>query len=355
MPARPRFAPTSPALASTSPTTKASGSEVPTSLELVARTGNPAPGTASGVRFSDLSSTDAERAPARSRFAPTSPALASVPATTWASGRPIRPAPCSSSPAKALSWKSRPASSARSATWASSTDTGNSDGRASAFNNLGQLVFWARFTNGTQGVFVSSLVAHLPGDFNNDGTVDAADYVVWRKNDGTQTGYDAWRANFGRTLFAGSGSALLPPPSRCRPPCPSRPASLLAAARALHSAILRRRRTSRTGATAGLSHQCHRTSTSLCDSCHRAPRSQLAPASTALGATIEFDASAKSPAVIPFDPDAIVEGRSGYVSGRVPTNVKGPVIGGTNINTLLGADAFYSAGLYRHQRGHRQY
>ena len=77
------------------------------------------------------------------------------------------------------------------------TATGNSDGRASGFNNLGQLIFWARFTDGTQGVFVSSLVAHLPGDFNHDGKVDAADYVMWRKNDGTPAGYDTWRANFG--------------------------------------------------------------------------------------------------------------------------------------------------------------
>ncbi|MEX2306112.1 MAG: hypothetical protein WD738_00870 [Pirellulales bacterium] len=46
----------------------------------------------------------------------------------------------------------------------------------------------------------------LPGDFNLDGTVDAADYVVWRKTDNTQAGYDTWRANFGQT--AGSSSAL---------------------------------------------------------------------------------------------------------------------------------------------------
>jgi hypothetical protein len=46
----------------------------------------------------------------------------------------------------------------------------------------------------------------LEGDFNNDGRVDAADYVVWRKTDGTPAGYNLWKANFGRT--AGSGSAL---------------------------------------------------------------------------------------------------------------------------------------------------
>jgi hypothetical protein len=47
----------------------------------------------------------------------------------------------------------------------------------------------------------------LPGDHNNDGKVDAADYVVWRKNNiNGQQGYDDWRANFGRP--DGSGNAL---------------------------------------------------------------------------------------------------------------------------------------------------
>ena len=43
-----------------------------------------------------------------------------------------------------------------------------------------------------------------PGDFNADGTVDAADYVVWRKTDGTQQGYDASRRNFGTTVGSGA-------------------------------------------------------------------------------------------------------------------------------------------------------
>ncbi|HJQ80928.1 MAG TPA: hypothetical protein VJ828_13270, partial [Lacipirellulaceae bacterium] len=43
------------------------------------------------------------------------------------------------------------------------------------------------------------------GDFNADGSVDAADYVVWRKNDGSLEGYNAWRTNFGR--IAGSSSS----------------------------------------------------------------------------------------------------------------------------------------------------
>ena len=50
-----------------------------------------------------------------------------------------------------------------------------------------------------------------PGDYNRDGVVDAADYVVWHKGLGTtytQTDYDAWRANFGQTI--GSGAAGYP-------------------------------------------------------------------------------------------------------------------------------------------------
>jgi len=50
-------------------------------------------------------------------------------------------------------------------------------------------------------------VGPLPGDFNGDDIVDAADYVVWRKNFGTQTSYDVWRAHFGQT--AGSGSSTV--------------------------------------------------------------------------------------------------------------------------------------------------
>jgi hypothetical protein len=45
-----------------------------------------------------------------------------------------------------------------------------------------------------------------PGDFNGNGTVDAADYVLWRKTDGTPAGYAAWRTNFGSTAGGGSGA-----------------------------------------------------------------------------------------------------------------------------------------------------
>src|SRR5262245_58478087 len=51
----------------------------------------------------------------------------------------------------------------------------------------------------------------LPGDFNGDNVVDAADYVVWRKGLGTpytQDDCNPWRAHFGSALGAGSGSVL---------------------------------------------------------------------------------------------------------------------------------------------------
>ena len=50
------------------------------------------------------------------------------------------------------------------------------------------------------------VVPALAGDYNNDGAVDAADYVVLRKQGGTPAEYDTWRANFGRTTAVGAAS-----------------------------------------------------------------------------------------------------------------------------------------------------
>jgi T5SS/PEP-CTERM-associated repeat protein len=54
--------------------------------------------------------------------------------------------------------------------------------------------------------------AGLTGDYNEDGVVDAADYVAWRKNPsafgGNPNGYNQWRQNFGESNpGAGSGGA----------------------------------------------------------------------------------------------------------------------------------------------------
>jgi hypothetical protein len=88
-------------------------------------------------------------------------------------------------------------------------NTGNEDGRASGFNDAGQIAFSAFFTDGSSGVFVSNVVANsLPGDFNSDGIVDAADYVVWRNTSSSdQTKYNTWRANFGRTGLLNNAAA----------------------------------------------------------------------------------------------------------------------------------------------------
>jgi hypothetical protein len=58
----------------------------------------------------------------------------------------------------------------------------------------------------------------LAGDYNSNGVVDPADYVLWRKNNNTavtlpndatpgtdNTDYDTWRAQFGQTAGSGSG------------------------------------------------------------------------------------------------------------------------------------------------------
>jgi hypothetical protein len=93
---------------------------------------------------------------------------------------------------------------------------------------------WDRFdvptnTSVQQRVFLAGITVQrgLIGDYNNDGAVDAADYVVWRKNEGTMATLpndphggtigplqlDSWRANFGNMASsASSTSATVPEP-----------------------------------------------------------------------------------------------------------------------------------------------
>jgi hypothetical protein len=58
---------------------------------------------------------------------------------------------------------------------------------------------------------ITSYFLGLPGDSNEDGAVDAADYVASRKLDGTQQGYDTWQTHFGESV--GSESAASAPTS----------------------------------------------------------------------------------------------------------------------------------------------
>ncbi len=55
------------------------------------------------------------------------------------------------------------------------------------------------------------------GDFNADGTVDAADYPAWRANDGTQAGYDAWLEHFGQSVSSGAAPGPFVNSSRTAP------------------------------------------------------------------------------------------------------------------------------------------
>ena len=78
-----------------------------------------------------------------------------------------------------------------------------------AFSDTGLLAFQATFTDGSTGVFVADTNSGQPpqlfGDFNNDGVVGAADYVVWRKGfpqTYSQNMYNIWRHNFGATQYA---------------------------------------------------------------------------------------------------------------------------------------------------------
>jgi hypothetical protein len=68
----------------------------------------------------------------------------------------------------------------------------------------------------TQSWFLSA----IPGDYNSDGSVDAADYVLWRKTPnnfgGNLDGFNTWRANFGEpagSLSAESVDAAVPEPA----------------------------------------------------------------------------------------------------------------------------------------------
>jgi hypothetical protein len=82
------------------------------------------------------------------------------------------------------------------------------------FNGLTLEVIYTSTT-----VELEVVAAGLPGDYNDDGSVDAADYVMWRKNEGTTNSlpndpiggmidadqYNQWRAHFGETAV-GSGA-----------------------------------------------------------------------------------------------------------------------------------------------------
>ena len=78
----------------------------------------------------------------------------------------------------------------------------------------GSTIVGSGIRNGNTEAFVAVIPIEPsgpPGDYNEDGVVDAADYVVWRKNniDG-ESGYNTWRANFGATAAGAAAVAHSP-------------------------------------------------------------------------------------------------------------------------------------------------
>jgi uncharacterized protein YjbI with pentapeptide repeats len=91
-----------------------------------------------------------------------------------------------------------------------------------AFNVTSPFV-WDLSNLYTTGEITFLAAAGLPGDFNGDGTVDAADYVVWHKGLGTtytQAAYDVWRTYFGQPAgicaAIGMSSAAVPESATAR-------------------------------------------------------------------------------------------------------------------------------------------
>lgn len=97
------------------------------------------------------------------------------------------------------------------------------------------------------GAMLNVTLVALAGDYNDDGTVNAADYVVWRNNLGAPSGtlpndvdggvigaaqYETWKSNFGLAAENGALASTTVP----------EPASLLTIGLAVAGAFARRRR-----------------------------------------------------------------------------------------------------------------
>ncbi len=102
--------------------------------------------------------------------------------------------------------------------------TSNGDFNGDGTVDAADYVLWrkglgAKFTPADYDAWRSHLgQTTSSGDFNGDGTVDAADYVLWRKGLGTKfapTDYGTWRAHFGQSAGSGTGvsaNAAVPEP-----------------------------------------------------------------------------------------------------------------------------------------------
>jgi len=95
-----------------------------------------------------------------------------------------------------------------------------------AYGTYGAVGSGANFEN--DAYFSGAGLITLSADFNKDGSVNAGDYVLWRKNNGSAAAYTNWRANFGSVIPLGAGNSL----SRTQP-VPEPTALLLSTSAAL--------------------------------------------------------------------------------------------------------------------------
>jgi hypothetical protein len=90
---------------------------------------------------------------------------------------------------------------------------------AASINSDGLIVGYYDNNDAILRGFIGTPIEVDTGDFNNDGSVDAADYVVWRKGLGstyTQDDFNVWRAHFGETVGSGSiTNSTVPEPATC--------------------------------------------------------------------------------------------------------------------------------------------
>jgi hypothetical protein len=86
-------------------------------------------------------------------------------------------------------------------------------------------VYWAGGRYELTTISGAHLAPSLPGDYDQNGTVDGSDYVLWRKNAGTtnalandplggtigQPHYDQWREHFGQSTGGGLAQSIPEP------------------------------------------------------------------------------------------------------------------------------------------------
>ena len=194
----------------------------PSGIQMVAREGSAAPGALSGVNFATLDPIAAINAPGQVAF---TAVLTGTGVTTandrglWAGtydnvqlvAREGDVLDLDSGPGQLLK-------TIQTISFANGFSSPVGSSADAAFNDSGAIAWQAQFTDATTAVFLTSVPGTLTGDYNNNGIVDAGDYVIWRKDPNrTQAQYDAWRANFGKPPGSGAGmsaiSATVPEPA----------------------------------------------------------------------------------------------------------------------------------------------